>query len=100
MDELSHFCRLNSRCPEHGKRGPGNPTVTSGYGPGKQQRMPKCRICKARFSERKGTPLFDSRIAPEKGESILEQIAEGLPRTSFAAIPGRNGRLRAAPGPG
>jgi len=39
--------------------------------------MLRCRICKARFSERKGTPLFDSRIAPEKGEAILEHIAEG-----------------------
>jgi transposase-like protein len=39
--------------------------------------MLRCRACKARFSERKGTPLFDSRLSPEKVESVLEHIAEG-----------------------
>ena len=35
MDDLSRFCCLNSDCPEHGKRGAGNLTVTSRYGPDK-----------------------------------------------------------------
>jgi transposase-like protein len=39
--------------------------------------MLRCQSCKARFSERKGTPLFDSRLPPEKVESVLEHIAEG-----------------------
>jgi LacI family transcriptional regulator len=39
--------------------------------------MLRCRACKTRFSERKGTPLFDSRLPPEKVESVLEHIAEG-----------------------
>ena len=37
----------------------------------------RCRICKARFSERKGTPLFGSALPQEKVRSILEHIAEG-----------------------
>ena len=77
MDDLSRFCCLNSGCPEHGKRGAGNLTVTHRYGPEKSRRMLRCRACKARFSERKGTPLFDSRLPPEKVESVLEHIAEG-----------------------
>ena len=77
MDDLSRFCCLNSQCPEHGLRGAGNLTVTSCYGPGKARRMLRCGTCKARFSERKGTPLFDSRLPPEKVESVLEHIAEG-----------------------
>ena len=77
MDDLSRFCCLNSDCPEHGKRGAGNLTVTSRSGPDKQRRMLRCRTCKSRFSERKGTPLFDSRLAPAKVESVLEPIAEG-----------------------
>jgi transposase-like protein len=77
MDDLSRFCCLNSGCPQYGKRGAGNLTVTSRYGPDKQRRMPHCSACKARFSERKGTPLFDSRLPPSKGESVLEPIAEG-----------------------
>ena len=77
MDDLSRFCCLNSDCPDHGKRGAGNLTVTSRYGPDKARRMLRCRTCKARFSERKGTPLFDSRLPPEKVDSVLEHIAEG-----------------------
>ena len=77
MDDLSRFCCLNSGCPEHGKRGAGTLTVTSRYGPEKVRRMLRCRVCKARFSARKGTPLLDSRLPPTKVESILEHIAEG-----------------------
>ncbi len=76
MDDLSRFCCLNNDCPDHGKRGEANLTVTSRYGPGKARRMLRCRTCQARFSERKGTPLFDSRLPPEKVESVLEHIAE------------------------
>jgi transposase-like protein len=77
MDDLSRFCCLNCDCPESGKRGAGNLTVTGRYGPGKARRMLRCRACQARFSERKGTPLFDARLPPEKVESVLEHVAEG-----------------------
>src|SRR4029079_13951013 len=59
------------------RRGAGNLTVTSRYGPQKARRMLRCSACKARFSERKGTPLFDTRLPPAKVESVLEHIAEG-----------------------
>src|SRR5688500_3282896 len=77
MDDLSRFRCPNSDCPDHGKRGAGNLSVTSRYGPGKSRRMLRCRTCKARFSERKGTPLFGAKLAPEKIESVLERVAEG-----------------------
>jgi transposase-like protein len=51
--------------------------VTSRYGPRKERRMLRCSACKARFSERKGTPLFDSRLPPEKVESVLEHSQTG-----------------------
>jgi transposase-like protein len=77
MDDLSRFCCLNSQCPDYGKRGAGNLTVPHRYGPGKSRRMLRCRTCKARSSERKGTPLFDARLPPETVESVLEHVAEG-----------------------
>ncbi len=77
MDDLSRFCCQNPQCPDHGKRDAKNLTVTARYGPDQQRRMLRCRTCKARFSERKGTPLFDARLAPEKVESVLEHVAEG-----------------------
>ena len=39
--------------------------------------MLRCRVCKDRFSERKGTPYFDSRLPPETFQSVLDHIAEG-----------------------
>ncbi len=77
MDDLARFCCLNSGCPDHGKRRAGNLTVTSRYGPDKARRMLRCRTCKALFSERKGTPLFDARLPPGQAESVLEPVAEG-----------------------
>ena len=77
MDDLSSFCCLNSDCPEHGKRGAGNLTVTHRYGPDNARRMLRCRACKARFSERKGTPLFRSHLTKEKANAVLEHLKEG-----------------------
>ena len=76
MDDLSRFCCLNSDCPDYGKRGAGNLTVPHRYGPGKSRRMLRCRTCKARFSERKGTPLFRSGLPPEKALALVEHLAD------------------------
>jgi transposase-like protein len=78
MDDLGLFCCLNLDCPDHGKRGHGNLSVTSRYGPGKTRRMLRCRTCKTRFSERKGTPLFDARLSAEKVTAVLAHVAEGI----------------------
>ncbi len=61
MDALSRFCCLNPTCPDHGRRVAKNLTVTARQGPLKAKRMLRCRTCEARFSELKGTPLFDAR---------------------------------------
>src|SRR5262249_34058408 len=63
--------------PEHARGGAENPTVTHRYGPEKSRRMLRCRACKARFSERKGTPLVGSHLTQEKAGSVLHHIAEG-----------------------
>jgi transposase-like protein len=39
--------------------------------------MLRCATCKARFSERKGTPLFGATLPEEKICSLLEHIDEG-----------------------
>jgi transposase-like protein len=75
-DDLSRFCCLDPNCPDFGKRGHGNLTVCARYSR-YQRRLLYCRSCKARFSERKGTPLFDSRLPPDKAQSLLKHLAEG-----------------------
>lgn len=77
MDDLTRFCCQNEACADHGKRGHGNLTVCARYGP-HQRRLLYCRTCKARFSERKGTPLFDSRLPDDKAIALLQHIAEGV----------------------
>jgi LacI family transcriptional regulator len=75
-EDLSRFCCQNEQCSEHDKRGIGNLTVCARYGKDKQRRMLYCRSCKARFSERKGTPLFGSQLTEEKALSVWEHLAE------------------------
>lgn len=76
MHDLPHFCCQNVACPDFGKRGHGNLTVCGHYGP-RRRRLLYCRSCHARFSERKGTPLFDTRLAEAKAVAILHHLAEG-----------------------
>ena len=39
--------------------------------------MLRCRACKARFSDRKGTPFSGSHLRTEKAFSVLHHIAGG-----------------------
>ena len=94
-DDLSRFCCLNTACADYGKRGAGNLTVPMRYGP-QQRRLLRCRTCKARFSERKGTPLFGSQLTEEKALSIFEHLAErnGVRATARLVKVNRNTVIR------
>jgi hypothetical protein len=77
MDELSRFCCQNTQCTDYGKRGAGNLTACMRFGKEKRLRLLYCRTCHARFSERKGTPLFEARLPEATVHSVLEHLAEG-----------------------
>jgi LacI family transcriptional regulator len=77
MDELSQFCCQNEHCSDYGKRGAGNLSVCDRYGANKERRLLYCATCKARFSERKGTPLFGARLSEQEAIAVLAHIAEG-----------------------
>ena len=76
MDELSRFCCLNPDCEVHGQRGGGTIAVRYRYGP-QNRRLLYCKRCKKQFSERKGTPLFNSRLPEDKAAAVLEHLADG-----------------------
>lgn len=76
MDDLSIFCCVNCSCPDHGKRGAGNLTVTAHYGKD-HRRMLRCRTCTTRFCERRGTLFFNAHLADEKIISVIQHITEG-----------------------
>src|SRR5262245_3219312 len=83
-DHLSRFCCLNPGCPDHGQRGHGNLTACARYGK-HQRRLLYCKSCKARFSERKGTPLFGSHLPDDKALAVLAHLADG--RSTSARTP-------------
>ena len=97
-EDLSRFCCLNERCSDYGKRGTGNLTICARYGKDKQRRMLYCRSCKARFSERKGTPLFGSQLTEEQALSIFEHLADrnGVRATARLVKVNRNTVVRYA----
>ena len=77
MHPIEHFCCQNPKCPDRGVRGRGNLSFCGWSGQGKRIRMVWCRTCGARFSERKGTVLEQSRLPQEKAVALLEHIREG-----------------------
>jgi LacI family transcriptional regulator len=89
MDDLSRFCCLNAKCPARGKRGAGNLTVCARYGR-QQRRLLYCRACKARFSERKGTPLFQTLLPDAQVAAVLGHIVEGCGVRQTARLTGVN----------
>ena len=75
-EDLSRFCCQDPDCPASGKRGHGNLTVCGRYGKTQQHRLLYCRTCKARFSARKGTPLFRSGLAEATAIELIEHLAD------------------------
>ena len=76
MDDLKTFCCQNPDCSDHGQRGLDNLRVCFRNGPNKERRVLACRTCQKRFSERKGTPLYRSKLPEEKALSVLQHLQE------------------------
>lgn len=76
MLEIKYYACPNEACADHGERGKGN--ISKQFQYGKQKRtMLRCKTCKTRFSETKGTPLEGMKLAPEIVGQILRVTAEG-----------------------
>ncbi len=88
-DDLNDFCCQNPRCDAHGLRGSGNILVIDHFGKARH-RLLYCRACKARFSEFKGTPFFNSRLPHETVQAVLEHLAEGCGVRQTARLVGVN----------
>lgn len=77
MDDLARFYCQNPDCTLYGRRGADNLSVCGRLGKHKQFRQLYCNACRARFSERKGTPLYRCHLPQETAVSVLEHLAEG-----------------------
>jgi transposase-like protein len=84
---LEELCCLNSRCSLYKQLGIGNLTVRRGKGT-PRWRMLRCSACQREFSERKGTAMYGSTMAPERFIAIAEQLKEGGGVRSTARLTG------------
>jgi len=96
MQALSKFCCQNKKCHSYGKRDANNLTVCGRFGKNNNIRLLYCKICKSRFSERKGTPLFRMKLDEKKAISLLEHISEscGVRKTGRLVGVNRNTVMR------
>ena len=90
MKDLSHFRCQNRECSDYGRRGTGSLTVCMHYGKDKKRRLSYCRTCRARFSGRKGTALFRSRLPEDRTEAVSQHIQEGCGVRKTARLTGVN----------
>ena len=77
MKPLDQLCCQNSKCKMYGKRGKGNLSACGWIDRKKTIRQIYCAACKARFSERKGTALYNCKLPAEKVIAILDHVREG-----------------------
>ena len=77
MRPIEEFCCQNKNCPDYGKRRAGNLGLHGWRGKNKDIRLLYCRTCKTRFSERKGTALYYSRLPEDQAVGILDHVREG-----------------------
>ncbi len=73
---LEQLCCVQADCPLAGQRGAGNLSLRRGKGGGRW-RILRCAACEVEFSERKGTPLWGTRMSLEKAEAIASHLKEG-----------------------
>jgi IS1 family transposase/transposase-like protein len=76
---LESLACVNHECEHYGRTGLENLRVRKTYGHD-ELRYLRCRGCGKEFSERRNTPLWNSKLPEQKAVAVAEQLAEG---TSF-----------------
>jgi IS1 family transposase/transposase-like protein len=67
---------VNARCELYGQAGQRNLIVRKVYGKD-EIRYLRCRVCRAEFSERKHTALWNTKVRQAKAVAVGEHLAEG-----------------------
>jgi IS1 family transposase/transposase-like protein len=73
---LDSLACVNPRCELYGQAGQQNLTVRKVYSKDKIRYL-RCRVCRAEFSERKRTALWNTKVREGKAVAIGEHLAEG-----------------------
>jgi IS1 family transposase/transposase-like protein len=76
---------VNDECQAYGQQAQGNLVVRKVYGQDKLRYL-RCRSCGTEFSERKNTPLWNSKVPEEKAVAVAEQLSEGTSYKGCARV--------------
>ena len=77
MKPLDQLCCQHSKCSKYGLRGEGNLSTSGWMDKRRTIRRIWCSVCGKRFSERKGTPLYNAKLRPKKVIAILDHMRQG-----------------------
>ena len=74
-------------CDLYGRCGQGNLTVRKVYGKDKIRYL-RCKSCRSEFSERKGSPLWNTKVREVKAVSVAAHLSEGCSQESIVRLVG------------
>ena len=74
--DLATLACVNPECQRFRLTGQDNLTVRKVYGQD-HIRLLRCRTCGEEFSERRGTALFNTKVAEERAASVVDHLGEG-----------------------
>lgn len=83
--DIDTLCCVNAECKHFAQKGQQNLKVRKTYGKD-QIRYLRCTSCGEEFSERKGTALFNSKIAESKAASIIDHLDSGCGVVATASL--------------
>lgn len=90
MDDFSKITCPNPECKDYKVEGKNNIFTSSMYGKHSKIRLLYCQTCGQKFSERKGTPIFNTKLDNGKIIKIVECILKGYSIRRTCNIAGVN----------
>ncbi len=73
---LDSLAGVNEQCELYGQAGQNNLIVRKTYGHDRMRYL-RCQVCRAEFSERKQTALWNTKVAEAKAIAVGEHLAAG-----------------------
>ena len=83
--DLDTLACVNAECPLFRQSGQHNLTIRKVYGQD-AIRLLRCRQCGEEFSERRGTALFNTKVAEAKAVEVIDHLTDGCGVRSTARL--------------
>lgn len=83
--DLNTLACVNEECHMFSQPGADNLVIRKVYGHD-NIRFLRCRQCGEEFSERRGTALFNTKIAEERAEAVIEHLDDGCSVSGTARL--------------